>query len=245
MNIKDFFDRIYIVNLPSRADRRRWITSELKRVGLELTPGKIEIFPAIRPDHPGGFTSIGARGCFLSHLEILKKARQERLANVLVIEDDLAISNLLKSHEEALVEKLQESDWGFLYLGHCHEFEKQPEQGVRLEPFIGELQTTHFYGVNGPIVPELIEFLEQILERPPGHPDGGPMHVDGAYSRFREKHAADIVTLITSPSLGSQAIYRSDITTSWTDEAFILKDLRNAARKVRLHLRDLKRTIAG
>lgn len=244
MDIKAFFDRTYIVNLPSRADRRKWITAELKRVGLELTPGKIEIFPAIRPDHPGGFTSIGARGCFLSHLEILRKAQRDGLANVLVIEDDLAISNLLKTYEESLVEKLQVSDWGFLYLGHCHEFEKQPDHGFSLESFNGPLQTTHFYAVNGWVIPKLIEFLEQILQRPPGHPDGGPMHVDGAYSRFREKYA-DMITLIASPSVGFQASSRSDITTSWVDEVFILKNVSSAARKVKLHLRGLKKTIAG
>ena len=244
MDIKDLFDRIYIVNLPSRSDRRKWIIGELKRVGLELTPGKIEIFPAVRPDHPGGFTSIGARGCFLSHLEILRKAQQDGLANVLVMEDDLAISKLFKIYQGSLGERLQGSSWGFLYLGHVHPFEKQLDQGFSLESFTGPLLTTHFYAVNGRIIPELIEFLEQILERPPGHPDGGPMHVDGAYSRFREKYATDVLTLVASPSLGSQASSRSDITTSWVDQAFILKNLSDAVRKVKLHLLNLKKAVA-
>src|SRR5579883_3652466 len=92
MQIKDYFERIYAINLPHRGDRRNAIRREMANAGLPLTPGKIEIFSAVRPDDAAGFPGIGVRGCFLSHLSILKHAQATGLANVLVMEDDLTIS---------------------------------------------------------------------------------------------------------------------------------------------------------
>ena len=57
-------------------------------------------------------------------------------------------------------------------------------------------------------------FMEELQQRPPGHPDGGPMHIDGAYSTFRVQNP-DVVTLIASPNLGWQRSSRSDVTPNW------------------------------
>jgi glycosyl transferase, family 25 len=71
MKLIDFFERVYAINLPYRKDRRSMIVEELKKAGIPLVPNKAEIFSAIRPDNAGEFPSIGARGCFESHLAIL------------------------------------------------------------------------------------------------------------------------------------------------------------------------------
>jgi len=42
---------------------------ELSRIGW-----RAEFFPAVRPETAQGFPWIGARGCFLSHLAVLKSA---------------------------------------------------------------------------------------------------------------------------------------------------------------------------
>jgi hypothetical protein len=190
MKLTEFFERTYVVNLPEREDRRRDITKELANVGISLAPNSVEIFPAIRPETAGEFPSIGAWDCFLSHLSILKHARQQNLSNVLVMEDDLAICKTLIAQESALIEQLQGQDWGMVYLGHyltdrnlpkVDPNGRSPEAAVLLKPYTLGIQTTHFYGVNGQILDRLIAFLEQLQQRPSGHPDGGPMHVDGAH----------------------------------------------------------------
>lgn len=238
MKSKDFFERIYVVNLPERTDRRKMIVAELERVGLPLTSNRVELFPAIKPESAGEFPNIGARGCFLSHLSILKQARQARLANVLIMEDDLAISPLFQIYQERLIEQVKYSDWGFLYLGHCHRFEDIGDNApFQLKPFSGGLQTTHFYAINGAILDRLIEFLEAILQRPYGHPDGGPMHVDGAYSHFRAQNP-DVITLVASPSLGMQQPSRSDISPNWLDRTPIFRDVVSAARFSKLWLQN-------
>jgi len=245
MKIKNFFERIYVVNLPERTDRRKTIALELEKAGLPLTPHKIEIFPAIRPDSAGDFPSIGARGCFLSHLAILKQAKRDCLSNILIVEDDLVISTLLKQQEESLIEQLQKTDWGFVYFGHSVKLEQKgtnTKLKVRLQPFSESFQTTHFYGVNGKVIDRLIHFLEEVQRRPAGHPEGGPMHVDGAYNHFRAQNP-DVLTLLAFPNLGSQENSRSDITPSWLDRTPIVRDFASSARTSKVWLRSLSGVI--
>jgi hypothetical protein len=54
----DGFDRIRIVNLESRADRRREMERQLARVGLSGDP-RVEFFKAIRTANPARFDAPG------------------------------------------------------------------------------------------------------------------------------------------------------------------------------------------
>ena len=55
------FERIYVINLPNRTDRRKETEIELSKAGGPLAI----FFPAIRPPEAGKFRSIGERGCFV------------------------------------------------------------------------------------------------------------------------------------------------------------------------------------
>jgi hypothetical protein len=233
MRIIDFFERTYIINLPQRTDRRRAMLKELEGVEISLVPKKVEIFPAICPTDAGAFPSIGARGCFLSHLNVLKRVKEDCLANVLVMEDDLSISKNFMADEANLVNQLSASNWGFVYFGHVEKTLPAPK--ATLQPFSGNLLTTHFYGVNATILDRLLVFLEELQRRPAGHPDGGPMHIDGAYSTFREQNP-DVTTLIASPNLGFQRSSRSDISPNWLDRFIISKQLVDLARAGKMWL---------
>lgn len=234
MKIIDFFDHIYAINLPERKDRCQMIVHQLTKAGLPLTPNKIEIFPALRPDDAAGFPSVGARGCFLSHLATLKQAQKQQLRNVLIIEDDLEIFEQFTAHQEMLVEQLRTTDWGFVYFGHREK--TKAAENVTLQPYNKPIITTHFYGVNSVIFEPLIAFLEKLQQRPPGHPDGGPMQIDGAYTTFRLQNP-DVVTLIASPNLGLQQSSRSDNTTKWFDQLPVIKQLATTVRTTKLFLK--------
>lgn len=234
MKMMDFFDRIYVVNLPERKDRRKMIVQELDKAGMSLTSNKIEIFPAIRPKDAGEFPSIGARGCFLSHFNILKKAKEDGLANVLIVEDDLTISKQFSLDQEMLVERLRCTDWDFVYFGHGEKTEATVQ--TKLQPFFEPMMLTHFYGVNGKTLERLLSFLEQLQQRSAGHPDGGPMHLDGAYSTFRGQNP-DVVTLIASPNLGWQRSSRSDIHLNWFDQVPVFREFTGVARVVKRRLK--------
>lgn len=230
MKLLEFFEQAYIINLPTRPDRRREITQELVKQGIDLTVDRIEFFAGIRPTETQGFPNIGSRGCFLSHLEILKQAQKQKLNNILILEDDLAFAPNFKTDQELISEQLGSSNWGFVYLSHLEQV--LTTTPTSLSPFIGNILTTGFYGVHGTILEPLIDFLEQLLTRPAGHPEGGPMNVDGAYSTFRQNHP-EIVTLISCPSLAWQRSSRSDISPRYFEQIPILKEAASLTRNLK------------
>ena len=240
MQMKDYVDRIYAINLPSRGDRRRLLIQEMMAAGLPLTPNKIEIFPGIRPDTAAGFPGIGVHGCFLSHLAILKQARAEGLANVLIMEDDLSIDERFVAEQELLVKQLQQTRWDFVYFGHIEALTATSPE-VSLQPYSERVLMTHFYAVNASIFDRLIAFLEASQHRPAGHPDGGPMYIDGAYSFFRE-HNPDVVTLLAVPSLGWQRSSRSDLTPGWIDRTPILTQFADLVRAGKVWVENQQRS---
>src|SRR4051794_16074260 len=124
MRLSQAFDRIYVVSLPERRDRRKYVEQQLDAVGL-LTAPNLTFFPAIRPSSAGGFPSTGARGCFLSHLAILKEAMRDGFSTLFVLEDDATFSFDFGEMQDALVAQIKREDWDILYLG---------QEGVSLRP---------------------------------------------------------------------------------------------------------------
>lgn len=72
----DHFGGVFYINLERRPDRRKEIERELGRLGLQF-----ERFNGV--DKKPGIV-----GCGLSHLAVLKEARERGLPNVLIFEDD-------------------------------------------------------------------------------------------------------------------------------------------------------------
>jgi hypothetical protein len=231
--LSDYFRSTYIINLPERKDRRKAIVDELERVGMPLAAGKVELFAAVKPKAALGFPSLGARGCFLSHLGILNKALERGLSNVLIIEDDLLLSPQLVQHLDRIVNDLQNTDWGIVYLGHQ---EKLGGAEPGMIPFTEPVITSHFYAVNGPVIPRLVEYLEQVLTRQAGDPLGGPMHLDGALTMFRQANR-DVLTLLAFPNEGTQRPSRSNINCRWYEKLPVVQHAADAARVVRDYLR--------
>ncbi len=231
------FSRVSVINLAHRTDRRAEIAEQLALVGLGFDAPNVQLFEAIRPADAGGFASIGARGCFMSHLGVLRQAAS--LNNVLVLEDDLdfvpGAAGLIRSALEALPE-----NWGMFY-GGC-EVDSPPGAApiTRIQP-TASLRNAHFVAFNRPVIGSMVRYLEAILERPPGHIDGGPMHVDGAYSRFRadNPHMAVFAAL---PELGYQRSSRTDIhALRWFDRTPFVKEVVGVIRHHRaIKKRELK-----
>lgn len=74
MSIFAAFDRVIVISLPERKDRRR----VMERQGFAF-----EYFNAIRPADKGQFATVGFRGSYLSHLAVLSHG-----GSVLILEDD-------------------------------------------------------------------------------------------------------------------------------------------------------------
>jgi hypothetical protein len=227
MKLDQYFGAIFVVNLAHRKDRRREMEAELARAGIQAT-----FFEAIEPKELGDWPSLGARGCFLSHYSILKRAQEAGLRSVLVLEDDVDFAADIAAKGPELVNQIAGQPWDFLYPGHVETIEAAEGSGLQLVEWHAGLLTTHFYAVNGTALPRVVDFLEQVNSRPNGHPLGGPQHVDGAYSTFRAQNP-DVRTLIAWPVLGFQRSSRSDVTLSRLDSLPLIGQTINVARKLR------------
>jgi glycosyl transferase, family 25 len=196
----DFFG--YVINLEDRIDRRIEMEEQLRRVGW-----KAQFSHSDRPKDVGGFPSLGARGCYLSHLGTLRRGAIMKNHHVLIMEDDLNFVPGFSRLWDQVYEELQTKDWSIFYPAHV--LDNAPS-GLSVMDSRQGVMCTHFMLFNRVVVPRIIEGLETILARPAGHPLGGPMHVDGAYSTIRAQNP-DLKTYIYSPSLGQQRSSRSDI----------------------------------
>lgn len=198
---------------------------QLSKVGW-----RAEFFRAIRPAAPAGFPTIGARGCFLSHLSVLKNAHKTEASFIVILEDDLNFGRAFAKQWDSAMSALAAQDWSIFYAGHALE---HPPVGVsRIAPETG-VQCTHFMAINRPALTTLINGLEMILSRPSGHPLGGPMHLDGAYSTLRAQNQG-LTTYAHFPALGYQRSSRTDVGTQrWFDRVAILSPIVDLARKLK------------
>ena len=213
------FERIFVINLAHRTDRRQQMQAQLASVGVAHDSPQLQWFPAVRPDEAGGFPTIGARGCYLSHLGVLRAAAG--LRNVLILEDDLDFVS-------GFALPALEPGWGMFYGGARHAL--VPTGPVTRAAPSEPVECAHFLALDGAVIAPLIAYLEAILRRPTGHPEGGPMHVDGAYSRFRADHP-EVLTLVATPDLGTQRSSRSDIhPLRWFDRLPVVREMAQFAR---------------
>jgi GR25 family glycosyltransferase involved in LPS biosynthesis len=99
-NINDYFDNIYCLNLESRQDRWTAISNKFKKFGIKVErflasgPEDKEVFDKfellkMRQSHPKAITSIGAMGCLISHIRIIKDAKLKKYSKILIFEDDI------------------------------------------------------------------------------------------------------------------------------------------------------------
>ena len=127
--INIYFDKIYCLNLDRRQDRWKKASEQFNRFNIN-----VERWSAIDGDsldnklldyyNPDGLkgeeASIlgipenkNAIGCLLSHLEIIKNAKEKGHRNILIFEDDVILSNNFLEE----VKQIEKLDWKLLYLG--------------------------------------------------------------------------------------------------------------------------------
>lgn len=197
---------------------------------LSLVGWRAEFFPAIKPKCAAGFPSIGARGCFLSHLAVLKSAYDVHAQRLIIIEDDVNFAADFVERWKIAMSELQTRSWSIFYPGHT--FDTLPPGLSVVSPNTG-VRCTHFMVINRDAIPRLIAGLEQILSRVPGDPSGGPMHVDGAYSTIRNKDLS-LTTYAYCPTLAYQRPSRTDVgDLQWFDRVGMLTPIVNVARRLK------------
>jgi GR25 family glycosyltransferase involved in LPS biosynthesis len=202
MGILDYFDRLAIVHLPDRTDRYRALQRELSRIGIDIEGPKVKIPDPPMPATANGFTSRGVYGSFLSHLEIIEGAYRDGLDTVWVLEDDAIFSRKFNAQQAGLAEYLRSNAWDQLFIGHTV-LEDLPASPTGLLRYSGPFIWAHCYAVHRRIMPRLIEYLRNTIERETGHPEGGKVYIDAAYFLFRQQNP-DVICVVSSPCYSVQ-----------------------------------------
>ncbi len=156
--LRDYFDRIAVISLPQRTDRRERLTANLQARGLaeitdltwvEAMDGRRVTLPAWWQNGPGAW------GCRASQLAVLAAAQRDGLETVLILEDDAHFHQRAQEWLGMLM-SLVPDDWDLLFLGGQHMAEPRTTADPRLLKGTA-ITRTHAYAVHRRAFASLIE----------------------------------------------------------------------------------------
>ena len=178
--ILEFVDKIFIINLDERTDRIKKAIKELKSFNVQFD--KIERFSGIVPklvdidkniyknfrvDLGKNVESyiIGATGCKLSHLEVIKIAQERGYENVLIFEDDFYMTDDFLMNLNDFIKKVKDLPrWDVLYLGGNNKSQEISNYCIptKFDKVFRckNVKCLHSYIVNRRLFPKVIEDLK-------------------------------------------------------------------------------------
>lgn len=206
---RSLFPYTRIVSLASRPDRRRQVAAELARFGFDRREVAALFFDAVRPAGAAPFQSVGAHGCFLSHLAVITEFLASGRPHLLLLEDDVSFSETEARRLVDILVQLRDLSWSVFY-GEIDEPTEEEGQGIIEVPADRAVLRAHFLMLTRETATALVPYLNLMKEREPGSPLGGPMDVDGGYSWFRRAHP-ELRTFAAVPGIAHQRPSRTDI----------------------------------
>lgn len=180
--LNDYFDHIYLLNLDRRTDRMYEVNKALTSLGIEY-----ERFSATDAKQLG---IKGSDGCRISHMNIIRDAKEKGYKTILIFEDDVTF-------KDDFVDRLKSTevpdDWQMLYLGGSliHQWGRVNDSLVASNG----IHTTHAYAIKSEIFDYILENMQ----------DDDILDV-----RYAKMHP-DLDTYMFLPSICSQASGYSDI----------------------------------
>lgn len=117
------WDKIYIINLKRRPERRENMTMHLEELGIQnyefieavdsQDEAVLKEYEDLKKEDKTIIVSAGHYGCLKSHIKALFKARREKVENIMILEDDAIFDNdFFEKIAETKVPK-----YDMLYLG--------------------------------------------------------------------------------------------------------------------------------
>lgn len=159
MELKDYFDGIYCINLEERIDRWEQAQVEFDKIGITKD---VQRWPATKH-------SDGNLGCTLSHMSLIKHCIKNGYKNVLVFEDDvLFVESDVERLKKSLKDLFEMGNWDLFYIGatidpNVSRFDRVTDEILRTN----FAYTTHAYAANQQAFKPMVEAWETMLSR--GH----------------------------------------------------------------------------
>ena len=149
--VKQYINKIFYINLKKRVDRQEQIELELDNFNLEY-----ERFEAI--ETPG----FGILGCGLSHLSVLKLAKERNYGNILILEDDFTFLVSKEEFERNIVEFFELNiDYDVCMLSYA--MNKHETTSYNIINKVLDAQTASGYIVHKKYYDKLIDLYENAM----------------------------------------------------------------------------------
>jgi glycosyl transferase family 25 len=204
--LNDYFDKIYCINLDRRKDRWNTVKTQFEKHNIEVLR-----FDAIdgKNLNPNPYLSLGALGCLISHLSILKDAYENNFDKILITEDDVEFCDNLNFKFFQYENQLPK--WDILYFGAnhalCNSYEPNPP--IKISENIYKVEhayALHCYCVNKSCYKTLIETISR-MDSP----------VDVIISKIQK----ELNVYVFRPHLAWQSSGYSDIMETNVDYSFL------------------------
>lgn len=199
---------VYYINLKERIDRKKHVEEQLKNLGF----------------NPNRFNATklpnGALGCSLSHLKLLKYAKENNLDHILIVEDDILFLN-----KDLFIEQFNK------FLSKNKKFDVVLLAGNNMPPFlqfndycikVTRCQTTTGYLVCNHYYDTLINNFAEGINRLIHDPNSHVLYaIDKYWFKLQEKNNWYLITPLT---VTQKADY-SDIEKRYTNYSNVMLDL--------------------
>jgi hypothetical protein len=196
----------FCISLATKPERRAFCQQQ-----FDAEKAPVTLFDAIVPADRKGFPTIGAHGCYQSHLRVLELGLQEcertGASHITIFEDDVLLPSGFGEVVKTVLPRLAGLPWNFFYWGTIN---RPPTKAVRNREPIVEIvpeQTVigkQAYTVRAEIIRPLLEHLRESGR------NSSPGYSDGMFHEFRIRHEMPAHTHTLSPA--RQGSFASNIT---------------------------------
>ncbi|HVU85661.1 MAG TPA: glycosyltransferase family 25 protein, partial [Puia sp.] len=162
MSLKQYFDRVVVINLKRRPDRLERLHEALKKCDWPFK--RPQVFHAIDGHTipvPRKFKSgPGAWGCNCSHRMVMEEAISDGVENLLILEDDVCFVKKFRQEVEKFLQSVPE-DWDGLMIGGQHLNKAGPP--VLVKPGVYrcvDCERCHCYALRGKYLRKLCRRLK-------------------------------------------------------------------------------------
>jgi GR25 family glycosyltransferase involved in LPS biosynthesis len=205
------FERIYVINLKERDDRKQIMKDIEKYMNLDFTFINAVNYKDLNTKRYKLKKPVLA--CFFSHTNIYKEIIKNNIRNALILEDDIDVEYNIKKYIKHILNKLPEN-WDIVYLGHCNSsnsllkeyngtslFNDFPNIRKSIRPYC-----THAYAVSNKGAQKL---LNDILKIP-------KIAIDVQIAKSIVKGRLESYTIVPPLFIQSRILY-SDISKNWME----------------------------
>lgn len=158
MILNNFFSKCYCINLDRRQDRWENSSKIFQKFGISVE--RFSAFDGKTLNLP--YPHASELGGSISHMSVLKMAKELNLPNVLIFEDDVVIDEDVDNKFSNIISQIP-LEWDMIYFGGNHQgnISQVTENFFR----VSHTYALQMYAVNNKCYDKIINFLEEKIDK--------------------------------------------------------------------------------